>query len=145
MSSVKTLSRCHHTMFLFNGRATVLSNATIFSLKERVKFKTEQVVKFSKLLEYKPAKLESREFGHCFLVNSSFCMRSEDEGISELSDHTGVYTYAGPSRLMQEFGLYRLPGQKKRHLQIQSLKAYFDNRAQGSLEGSKVSQAHRRR
>lgn len=59
----------------------MLSNPTVVSLQERVKVETEQIVKANKPLEYKPAKLESSEFGGCCLVNSSFCMRSKDEGI----------------------------------------------------------------
>lgn len=88
MRSVKTFSRRHHTVFLSNGRATVLSSPTIVSLKARVELKTERIVKVSKLLEYKPAKLASREFDGCYLVNSSLCISNKDGGISELSGHT---------------------------------------------------------
>lgn len=65
----------------------MLSSPTIVSLKARVELKTERVVKVSKLLEYKPAKLASREIDGCYLINSSFCISSKDGGISELSGH----------------------------------------------------------
>lgn len=123
----------------------MLSNPTIVRLKERVQFKTEQIIKISKLLEYKPAKLGSREFGGCCWVNSSFCMRSKDEGISELSRHTGLYTYARPSQLTQEFMSYQLLGRKSDSYRYKASKPTSTiGLAIGSLEGNKVSQAHRR-